>query len=575
MPCLGAYMIWKLFAGAEAVRNVISPAPRARLSTASRPTPSGFEHAWLAQVYPQLVRWHAYWMKNRNAWRIDGGRSTKTGLLSWGSNPVAYEFPQLVPYNQILQHTRQSAMYESGLDNSPLFDGVEFNEEKNCLELEDVALSSFYAMDCEALANIASYLGQRQDAARYRREHAKIARLINERLWDEEHGLYVNRHWAREGEAPAEPHSSHAPAGRYSDRWAPTSFFPLLAGVATPERAARMVREHLLNPREFWGEWVIPAIARSDPAYKDNDYWRGRIWGPFNFLVAEGLRRYRFDAEAAELAQKSLKLFMTNYRADGGVYENYNAETGQGADVWNAARLYHWGGLLAFIAMQELIDIEPNPAPGYLRVGSLDLPDAALQNVRLGGDLYDIQLDHGVHLKRAGQVILDCTTRAIVRVPLGAGGGCGRADRRTRKRRADASGSETRQAARAAERWSHARAPRSRQKDLLWLVGLVRASHRQCADPPGASKRHDRAAEAPAHSFVPKLRDPVRGGGGEFRCTTLRGGAAAGRRSPRGVAFRRRGACSRTLASRRAAARRPGTRTAARERAATSSRGSM
>ncbi len=373
MPPLGAYLVWKT--------QALAP-----------------DKAWLGRIYPRLVRWHGFWMKHRSG----GGR----GLLAWGSNPVHYEFPQLVPYNQILQHTRQSAMYESGLDNSPLFDDVQFDEQRNCLESDDVMLSSLYALDCDALARIAACLGRTADAARFRREHVTMAERINAHLWDEEHGLYVNRHWDT---ARFEP-------GRLSRRWAPTSLFPLIAGVAPPDRADRMVREHLLNPAEFWGEWVIPSIARSDPAYQDNDYWRGRIWGPFNFLVAEGLRRYRFDHAAAELAQKSLALFMKNWRADGGVYENYNAETGQGADVWNAARLYHWGGLLVFVALQELVDVEPC---GYLRVGSLEFPDAALDNVRLGGERYDVALDTGVRLRRNGKPALDCTTRAIIRLPLG------------------------------------------------------------------------------------------------------------------------------------------------------------
>ncbi len=403
MPPLGAYLVWK--------------------TQRLRP-----DKAWLRRMYPRLARWHAFWMKHR-----DGNGN---GLLEWGSDNVDYEFPQLVPYNQKLQHTRQSAMYESGLDNSPLFDDVAFNERTCTLELDDVALSSFYAMDCDALARIADCLARPADATRYQREHARLAERINAHLWDEEHGLYVNRHWD----------------GRYSSRWAPTSFFPLIAGVAPPDRAARMVREHLLNPAEFWGEWVIPAISRSDPAFKDNDYWRGRIWGPFNFLVAEGLRRYRLDAEAAALARKSLELFMKNWRADGGIYENYNAETGQGADVWNAARLYHWGGLLAFVAMQELIDVEP---AGYLRIGSLHFPDAGLRNIRLGGGLYDVHLRNGgtssspssdrrvgfepgsssttgyrpvtrasrssppaVECRRDGRPLLTCTARAIIRIPL-------------------------------------------------------------------------------------------------------------------------------------------------------------
>jgi len=175
------------------------------------------------------------------------------------------------------------------------------------------------------------------------------------------------------------------------------------------------VREHLLNEAEFWGRYVIPAIARRDPAFKDNDYWRGRIWGPFNFLVAEGLRRYRFDDVAADLARRGLEMFMHNWRKDGGVYENYNAVTGEGGDVWNAARLYHWGGLMAFIAIQELIDVEP---VGYLRFGSLDFPDAGVRNVRVGGDVYDVSLAKGLKVRRNGDEVLECTARAIVRIPL-------------------------------------------------------------------------------------------------------------------------------------------------------------
>jgi glycogen debranching enzyme len=290
-------------------------------------------------------------------------------------------------------------MYESGLDNSPMYDDVPFNERANTFELADVALNSYYAMDCEALAAMADCLDRPRDAAGYRRQYEAIKRRINDVLWDEEHGLYANRHWD----------------GRFSNRWSPTSFFPLIAGIADAEKAERLVREHLLNEAEFWGQYVIPAISRSDPAFGDNDYWRGRIWGPFNFLVAEGLRRYRFDDAAAELSRRGLEMFVHNWRKDGGIYENYNATTGEGGDVWNAARLYHWGGLMALIAIQELIDVEP---AGWLRFGSLKFPDAAVRNVRIAGDTYDVELAEGVTVRRNGEPFLASTTRTIVRVSL-------------------------------------------------------------------------------------------------------------------------------------------------------------
>ncbi|MCG3125839.1 MAG: Periplasmic trehalase [Phycisphaerae bacterium] len=369
MPCLGSYMIWK--------------------TQAARP-----DTAWLRAIYPRLATWHRWWMKHR-----DGNGD---GLLEWGSDDKPrYQFPQLLQDNPQLQHSAKCAMYESGLDNSPMYDDVPFNEIACTLEMADVGLNSYYAMDCEALARITECLGKPRAAAAYRREYEDVRRRINERLWDEAAGIYCNRHWD----------------GRLSRRWAPTSFFPMIAGVAPPERAERMLSAHLCNLDEFWGEWVIPSIARNDSAFPDNDYWRGRIWGPFNLLVAEGLRRYRFDDVAAQFAEKSLTLFMKNWREDGGVYENYNAVTGQGADVWNAARLYHWGGLLGFVAIQELIDVEP---AGWLRIGSQFAPAASIRNVCLGDERYDVTLDDGVRAALNGRVVLACDTRACVRIPLGA-----------------------------------------------------------------------------------------------------------------------------------------------------------
>ncbi len=371
MPPLGGWMIWKT--------QALAP-----------------DLDWLRPTYARLRKWHAWWMKHR-----DGNGD---GLLEWGSDPVPrYEFPQLLPYNPSLQYTAKCAMYESGLDNSPMYDDVPFSRqaERGTFELADVALNSYYAMECEGLAAMADALGRPKEAQAYRREWEEMRRRVNATLWDESRGIYANRHWD----------------GRFSDRISPTSFFPLIAGLASREQAERLIREHLLNEAEFWGTYVVPAIARSDPAFGDNDYWRGRIWGPFNFLVAEGLRRYRFDREASELARKGLDMFMANWRKDGGVYENYNAVTGEGGDVWNAARLYHWGGLMVYIALGEFIDLEP---AGWLRIGSLEFPDAAVRDVHVGPDRYDIELGAGVRVRRNGELFLESTSRAIVRLPLGS-----------------------------------------------------------------------------------------------------------------------------------------------------------
>ena len=114
-----------------------------------------------------------------------------------------------------------------------------------------------------------------------------------------------------------------------------------------------MVREHYFNPREFYGEWVIPSIARNVPGYEDQDYWRGRIWGPMNFLVYLGLRNYDLAPARADLAERSYKLLMKSWQSDRAIYENYNSITGEGNDVRSSDGYYHWGALLGVIRLME------------------------------------------------------------------------------------------------------------------------------------------------------------------------------------------------------------------------------
>jgi hypothetical protein len=278
---------------------------------------------FLEEVFPALLGWHEWWMGAR-----DGNAD---GLLEWGSD----DYPS--PHPQWQSHTLQAARYESGLDNSPMYDDAEFDADANTMRLADVGLNSAYAMDAWALARIADELGEREQADRLTHEHEKMKRRINEALWSEEHGIYLNRLWD----------------GSFSGRLAPTLFYPLIGRAAEPDRARRVVREHLLSREEFWGEHVIPSISRSDPAFPDQDYWRGRIWGPMNWLVYEGLKAYGFNDAARQMGEKCLRTFLAEWLEESHVHENYNAVTGEGDDARYSEPVYFWGGLLALIGLLE------------------------------------------------------------------------------------------------------------------------------------------------------------------------------------------------------------------------------
>jgi hypothetical protein len=290
-----------------------------------------FHERWfLEDTFQPLLNWNRWWAKHRET----------HGYLAWGSDGDT----KPANLDDHSRGTRQGAIYESGLDNSPMYDGAIYDPQTHLLEIADVGLMSMYIADCDALAEIAGVLGKTAEAGELRgratRFRAKLATL-----WDENSQMFLNK---------------NLETGELSLRLSPTNFYPLLARAATPAQAKAMLEVHLLNPQEFWGQWVIPSIARDDPAFGDQNYWRGRIWGPMNYLVYLGLRNYDDPAARSEFAQKSYALFLKEWTEKRHVHENYNAILGTGDDVANSDRFYHWGALLGYI---EYLEEGMPPAP--------------------------------------------------------------------------------------------------------------------------------------------------------------------------------------------------------------------
>lgn len=278
-----------------------------------------YRDRWLLEhLFDDLFRWNGWWLENREV---------GTGLLAWGYDPVGT--------------TSSNAALESGLDNSPMYDDIPFDAERGVMLLADVGLCSLHAMDSRLLARMARILG-RESEGRILDERAARCEAALETLWDEDRGLYFNRNMA---------------TGEFDRRVSPTLFYPLLTGTVARDRALRMVREHYFKPEEFYGEWMLPSIARNDPAYPDQNYWRGRVWAPLNWLVYLGFRRSGLTEAAKDLAEKSERLFLKEWRERRHVHENYNADTGEGCpDGKNTAGsdpYYHWGALLALIPLLE------------------------------------------------------------------------------------------------------------------------------------------------------------------------------------------------------------------------------
>ena len=293
-----------------------------------------YRDKWLLEyLYPTLKEW--------NDWFYTHRRNEDYGGFCWGSDP--YEGRRGNYWELAGVNDTYGGALESGLDNSPMYDGIPFDKEKHVMCLEDVGLTGLYILDCRSLIRIAELIGKDDDIPELRRRMEETSRGL-ERMWNEDMGCYCNL---------------RTDTGEFSPRLSPTLFYALFDPNVPEEHARRMADGHYYNPKEFYGQWMMPAIARSDPAYPDQDYWRGRVWPSTNFLAYAAIRNHKSLPDVQkDLAEHSVALMMKEWNEHRHIHENYNADTGEGCDVRNSDKFYHWGALLGLIGMLESGEVE-------------------------------------------------------------------------------------------------------------------------------------------------------------------------------------------------------------------------
>jgi glycogen debranching enzyme len=232
----------------------------------------------LQEIYVPLVRFNAWWFSMND--------DDNDGL-------VQYTHP-----------------YSSGLDDSPLWDyGT---------PVESPDLNTYLCVQMGSFAVMAEALGMDDEAGMWRRRAAAIVRRMVEDMWDDRAGLF----WALHDEKPVPVVT-------------PFNLYPLWTGQLQ-ENIRRRLIEHLTNPQEFWGDCVIPTVARHDPHYDPEKMWRGPVWANINYFFVEALRQVGEDELARQLREKTLEMIMSHPS----IYEFYNSETGE--PPVKAANIFGW-----------------------------------------------------------------------------------------------------------------------------------------------------------------------------------------------------------------------------------------
>ena len=109
---------------------------------------------------------------------------------------------------------------------------------------------------------------------------------------------------------------------------------PLWASIPNQQRADTLVKESLLNPLRFWRAAGLPVCIDALPT-DEALICQGinLIWTTF---CGEGLVRYNYRQQAAELVNRVMNAIVRNLKTQHAFRRYYHAETGQGFGEWNA-----------------------------------------------------------------------------------------------------------------------------------------------------------------------------------------------------------------------------------------------
>ena len=194
-------------------------------------------------------------------------------------------------------------------------------------------------LSAQTLIKIASVIGSRDGVSELKAEVRQLARLINETMWSEKIGFYVDR----------------LPNGKLSNVKTIGAYWMLLTGAVPDERLNRFIR-HLENPREFNRPHRVPSLSADHPDYSRpyGQYWKGGVWPSTNYMLLRGLTALGRDDLASAIGTNHHQAVVGVFETTGTVWENYAPEMiapGQPAK----GDFVGWGGVCPIAVLFEYV----------------------------------------------------------------------------------------------------------------------------------------------------------------------------------------------------------------------------
>ena len=187
-------------------------------------------------------------------------------------------------------------VYDTGEDNavrygdSPVYCTTDTPpEDSSVVPMASMDIMSFSYSCRDTLREISRIRGDEQEL-RWQTAADEVAAAMKRHLWDESKGACYDK----------DRHGNVIPVLVHNNLRC------MYWGSFSQEMADRFVREHLLNPDEFWTHLPLPSVSVSDPAFRNapENNWSGQCEGLTYQRAILALERYGYEPLVTQIGHR-------------------------------------------------------------------------------------------------------------------------------------------------------------------------------------------------------------------------------------------------------------------------------
>lgn len=159
--------------------------------------------------------------------------------------------------------------------------------------MASIDIMSFSFSARETLADISAIMGRNEWAEKWRNKAQEVKNVIGQYLWNDEKGICLDRD------------KNHIPMTTITHN----SLRAMYWNSLTKYQADRFMKEHLLNPQEFWTKMPLPSVAVNDPLFRNikTNNWSGQAEALTYQRAIRAFENYGYESHIPYLGSRLME----------------------------------------------------------------------------------------------------------------------------------------------------------------------------------------------------------------------------------------------------------------------------